>query len=302
MYSLNEVLLEVVVGVSDAGGSIVIHVFGAYFGLVVSWIISPEDSKHHPNNTSSYNSNIFSMLGTLFLWMFWPSFNGAMAFNSNARHRAIVNTVLSLTGSCLMSYMFSSFYREGLFRMEDILNASLAGGVVMGAVSELSLFPFASILIGCAAGAISTIGFESLEPWLLEKIGLHDTAGIHNLHGMPGLMGGILSAIFISGLTQEKLGGITVESIFWGRGASVQAGYQLAGIAITLGISITSAIVVGFLLKHLYRHPKVLFQDKEFYVMEQGNPEEIEKYFNLGVGKADGISKGPSKETPGKLD
>ena len=34
-----------------------------------------------------------------------------------------------------------------------------------------------------------------LTPKLLEWIGLYDTCGIHNLHGIPGLIGGISSGI-----------------------------------------------------------------------------------------------------------
>ena len=42
--------------------------------------------------TSGYTSDLFSMVGTVFLWMFWPSFNGAAAATGEAQHRAILNT------------------------------------------------------------------------------------------------------------------------------------------------------------------------------------------------------------------
>jgi ammonium transporter Rh len=73
-YTLNEQIVYGLVGVFDAGGSTAIHTFGAYFGLTVSLIISKVVAPKSKPETS-YNSNIFAMIGTLFLWMFWPSFN-----------------------------------------------------------------------------------------------------------------------------------------------------------------------------------------------------------------------------------
>lgn len=73
-YTLNEQIVYGSLGVYDVGGSMTIHTFGAYFGVTVSLILSKivkPKSKAEPN----YTSNIFAMLGTLFLWMFWPSFN-----------------------------------------------------------------------------------------------------------------------------------------------------------------------------------------------------------------------------------
>jgi ammonium transporter Rh len=73
-YVLNEQIVYERIGVYDVGGSTAIHTFGAYFGLTVSVILS-KFSKPAAKPESSYNSNIFALVGTLFLWMFWPSFN-----------------------------------------------------------------------------------------------------------------------------------------------------------------------------------------------------------------------------------
>lgn len=46
------------------------------------------------------------MIGTLFLWMFWPSFNGALA-PENSRHRVVINTVFALCVSGMAAFAFS---------------------------------------------------------------------------------------------------------------------------------------------------------------------------------------------------
>jgi FCP1-like phosphatase family protein len=59
----------------DVGGSIAIHTFGALFGLACSKTmnLSVEKAK------SSYTGDIFSMIGTMFLFIYWPSFNCLLA-------------------------------------------------------------------------------------------------------------------------------------------------------------------------------------------------------------------------------
>ena len=79
--------------------------------------------------------------------------------------------------------------------MEIILNASLSGGVVMGANAGLIANAYGSMLAGFITGFVASFGFGYLGPWLRRKINLHDTCGIHNLHAMPGFIGGIISAI-----------------------------------------------------------------------------------------------------------
>lgn len=59
-----------------------IHAFGAYFGLAVAMFVACEGSgSSHAKNGASYNSDITAMIGTIFLFIFWPSFNGALASN-----------------------------------------------------------------------------------------------------------------------------------------------------------------------------------------------------------------------------
>ena len=45
-----------------------------------------------------------------------------------------------------------------------------------------------------------------LQPFLSRKFKIHDTCGVNNLHGMPGLMAGIGGAIAAAVATEEVYG------------------------------------------------------------------------------------------------
>jgi ammonium transporter Rh len=62
----------------DVGRSMVIHVYGSFFGLSASFVLS-RIAKPEKGTETTYGNIIFSIIGTLFLWMFWPFSNAAYA-------------------------------------------------------------------------------------------------------------------------------------------------------------------------------------------------------------------------------
>lgn len=197
-YTLNGELVYGILQAIDAGGSTAIHAFGAYFGLAVSFVISKK-SKPTSATPTTYGNIIYAMIGTLFLWMYWPSINAGY-FPTNGFQRSLIinNTIISLTGSCLSTFATSSLLRKK-FNMEDIINATLAGGVAIGASSGVVVNMGVSLTIGIIAGFVSNIAYAKLMHKLEHGfLGIHDTCGVHNLHGIPGLLGGLISAMVIA--------------------------------------------------------------------------------------------------------
>ena len=65
-YALNQYLVLNVAKGIDAGGSICIHAFGAYYGLAASYYFSfPSSGRSHPKNGASYTSDVFAMLASM---------------------------------------------------------------------------------------------------------------------------------------------------------------------------------------------------------------------------------------------
>ncbi|KAK8740943.1 hypothetical protein OTU49_002787, partial [Cherax quadricarinatus] len=108
IYQINAYIGYRILAVVDHGGSIFIHTFGAYFGLGFSRsVLRRVPVKDHPREVSGYIPDMFSMIGTLFLWVYWPSFNGVVE-SGRSQGRAVINTYLSLSASTLAAFMFSA--------------------------------------------------------------------------------------------------------------------------------------------------------------------------------------------------
>eukprot|EP00798_Chlamydomonas_sp_ICE-L_P024559 gene24559-10170_t len=237
LYAVNQHLVIYTFKALDMGGSIVIHLFGAYYGLAASLMISrnqPGKGEEHPKSTGSYLNDIFSMVGTLFLWLYWPSFNGALA-----SFLCVVNTVFSLMGSTIATFAMSALVHQGKMNMIHVQNSTLAGGVAIGAACTLRMTPGGSVVVGAAAGAISVLGFTYLTPFLNRKIGLGDTCGVHNLHGMPAILAGLVAGLAALGQDSDFLNYST---------GKMQLGYQVLAMVVTMGIAIGGGLVVGLVL------------------------------------------------------
>jgi ammonium transporter Rh len=287
-YAMNEAI-GIHMQISDVGGSMVIHLFGAVFGLTVSWIqmrnpLYRSCAYNNENNSAGYHADIFSMVGTIFLWLFWPTFNSYTALGDQ-QGRAVSNTVLSLTGSCICAFLFSHMLRKDYrFCMVDIQNATLAGGVAIGASADMYLYPGTAMAIGAIAGTVSTLGFVKFAPILETYIGIHDTCGVNNLHGMPSFIGAIASMIAAYYATVDDYGvhglnrqfparctdAFVTNTCLQGRSASAQADQQLAYCATTIAMALAGGILAGFVVTNKgfdndFKEQKDMFRDDRFW-------------------------------------
>lgn len=109
-------------------GSILIHLFACYFGLGVTFALyRPCLKEGHSKENTSYQSDILRLMGTLFLWVFWPSFNSALTLKGDEQHRAILHTFIGLSASTLMAFALSAILnKNGKLTMGDVQNVTLA--------------------------------------------------------------------------------------------------------------------------------------------------------------------------------
>lgn len=245
-YALNEwIVLNGGLGlitakeVVDTGGSIVIHAFGAIFGLAVAATMTTL-KEYETAIECDDTSDRYSLLGSMVLWVFWPSFCSALAAPADVPHTA-VNVFLALCASTLATY-FASVFLRGKMSATDIANATLAGGVAIGSTCDVAT-PGAAFVIGMLAGALSTLGFAVIQKKFTDMTRIVDTCGVSYLHGLPGLLGGLAAMAVVSG---------------------INFGAQLAGILMTIIFAATAGIISGKLIAVLGRRVEPYVDAEEF--------------------------------------
>ncbi|KAM4622906.1 ammonium transporter Rh type A-like [Discoglossus pictus] len=294
LFVLNDWLINEYFHIIDVGGTVAIHVFSCYFGLGVSRILyRPALRTGHQKEVTTPTSDLLSLLGTLFLWIFWPSFNSVVAKTGDAQHRAVLNTFLALSSSALTTFVLSSMLdKRGRISLVHLQNATLAGGVAVGATADMIITPAGAIGLGFVGSLFCILGFRYLSPLLARKLKVQDQCGINNLHGLPGIIGALGSIVAIlfgpvinrsSGLPdildQDTVNG---ERALFGKfedrllcSATDQALRQASALGVTFGISLIGGYLTGLLLKlPCLIHPsnESCFDDQPYFQI----PEEFE--------------------------
>ncbi|XP_061688264.1 ammonium transporter Rh type B-A-like [Syngnathoides biaculeatus] len=296
VFAVTEWAVLKYIRINDAGGSILIHLFACYFGLGVTFVLyRPTLNNGHSKEITSYHSDILSTMGTLFLWVFWPSFNSALTFKGDDQHRAILHTFIGLSSSTLTAFALSAvFNKRGKLTMADIQNVTLAGGVTVGASVDMMISPSAAYALGIMGCTACFFGYKYLSPFLARHMKIQDQCGIHNLHGLTGLISSTAGICAILLATEETYGP-SMYQIFshrappeghprlvelqklipglmpgLGRTAQEQALYQVAAVFSTIAISTVGGLLTGLVLRLPFMaspSDEDCFDDKVFFDM-----------------------------------
>ncbi|XP_039238905.1 ammonium transporter Rh type A-like [Pipra filicauda] len=291
-YLASEWVIVNCLGVLDVGGTITIHVFSCYFGLGVSKALFWAGQKPlHPKETPTPRSDLMSLVGMLILWVFWPSFVAVLCQPGDSQHRAILNTLLAMSAGAITTVVASSLLeRDGKLSPSHLQNGSLAGGVAIGAVANMAMPPVAALALGSLSAVTCVLGFRFLTPLLGRKLALQDQCGIHNLHGLPGILGAAASAVAIlvapkdtsrSYVSQLSPSGGNASEVVGEQqgdgGVSRQALCQAAGLAVAIGASLVAGLLTGATLRLpcLARPPERLCFDDSLYFKFQDQDESL---------------------------
>ena len=172
-------------GVLDFAGGTVVHMSAGLAALAGALFLGPRKNKE-----LSHANVPFVILGTGLLWFGWFGFNAGSALGANADAViAFVNTNIA-SATAMITWLF---YERMMGRKMSAIGACI--GAVVGLVAITPAAGFVNIghamLIGFSASTISNIAIH-----FQSKTQIDDTLDVFPSHGIGGIVGMILTAVF----------------------------------------------------------------------------------------------------------
>lgn len=176
-------------GVLDFAGGTVVHTVAGFAALAGALFLGRRES--HRDGESVVPANIpFVLIGTGMLWFGWFGFNAGSAFSANqVACRAFLNTNIASAAGMLTWIFFEG--AQG--NKPTALGACIGAVVGLVAITPAAGFVSvsASVLIGVAASLISSLCVQ-----LKSRFPLDDTLDVFPCHGVGGMVGMVLTAVF----------------------------------------------------------------------------------------------------------
>jgi Amt family ammonium transporter len=178
-------------GFMDFAGGAVVHINAGVSALVAALVIGKR--KGFPTTPMAPHNLPWTVAGACMLWVGWFGFNGGSAIASNgAAGMAMLVTHLGAAAGSL-AWMCCEWVRFGKPSVLGIVTGMVAG---LGTITPASGFvgPGGAICIGLAAGFVCF--FATM--YLKRTLKIDDSLDVFPVHGVGGMLGILLTAVFVS--------------------------------------------------------------------------------------------------------
>jgi Amt family ammonium transporter len=183
-------------GVKDFAGGTVVHMSAGFAALAGVLVLGKrKNNEHIPTNIP------FVLLGTGMLWFGWFGFNAGSALAANGTAAMAFATTTVASASAMLTWIFFDRINR---RKASAIGACI--GAVVGLVAITPAAGFVSIPKSIFFGFITAIVSNKMLYWNKLKA-IDDTLDVFACHGVGGIMGMILTAIFAEGENASLLHG-----------------------------------------------------------------------------------------------
>ncbi|MDA0851374.1 MAG: ammonium transporter [Proteobacteria bacterium] len=191
-------------GVKDFAGGIVVHETAGLAALIIASFLGPRKNKTTPPHNPGY-----VMIGAAMLWVGWFGFNGGsqLAADGGAA-MALTVTHISAAAASLTWALWEKI-KYGRASLVGLVTGTIAG---LASITPASGFvgPLEALLIGSVAGILC----QEAVTFVRNKLQIDDTLDVFAVHGVGGIFGTVMIALFGKGIWVAQLGSLVIVGVF----------------------------------------------------------------------------------------
>lgn len=222
-------------GLLDFAGGTVVHITAGVAALVAAIVIGPR-RKFGKSPTPPHNMTM-TVMGAGMLWVGWFGFNGgsALAANGDAAMAMLVTHISAATAA--FTWLIYEWIKFGKPTALGTVTGMVAG---LGTITPASGFvgPAGALIIGFLAGVVCFNAVIIIK----QTLKIDDSLDVFPVHGVGGILGTLLAAVFAS----NELGVFSGQGLAEGMTIGSQFGVQAIGVISTF---VYTAIVSYILFK-----------------------------------------------------
>ncbi|WP_170759689.1 ammonium transporter [Ruegeria lacuscaerulensis] len=192
------------IGVRDFAGGIVVHETAGLAALIIAVVLGPRRNRTTPPHNPGY-----VMVGAAMLWVGWFGFNGGsqLAADGGAAMAMTVTHISAATAS--LTWALYERIKYGKASMVGLVTGTIAG---LASITPASGYvdPVQALIIGAVAGVLCQEAVNVVR----NMLNIDDTLDVFAVHGVGGIFGTIMIAVFGLGAWTAQLGGLVIVGAF----------------------------------------------------------------------------------------
>ena len=192
------------IGARDFAGGIVVHETAGIAALIIAVMLGARKDRSKPPHNPGY-----VMIGAAMLWVGWFGFNGGsqLAADGGAA-MALTVTHISAAAASLTWAMWERI-KYGKASLVGIVTGTIAG---LASITPASGFvgPVEALVIGSVAGILCQEAVNLIRNGLK----IDDTLDVFAVHGVGGIFGTIMIAVFGQGSWAAQLGSLAIVGVY----------------------------------------------------------------------------------------
>ncbi len=191
-------------GVNDFAGGIVVHQTAGIAALVLAAMLGARSDKSKPPHNPG-----MVMIGAAMLWVGWFGFNGGsqLAADGGAAMALTVTHISAATAS--LTWALYERVRYGKASLVGMVTGTIAGLASITPASG-SVGPVEALIIGAVAGVLCQIMCGVVK----NAMNIDDSLDVFAVHGIGGMFGIVMLAVFGHASWVAQLGGLAVVGVW----------------------------------------------------------------------------------------